>query len=68
MRLGRGRQHGYPFIFMFPTLAVTGQRPNLAVSLWGLTFIGIAAAVAVRVPPHRQLAAAERAPLFGLSR
>lgn len=46
----------YPFIFMFPILAVTGERPNLAVSLWGLTFIGIAAALAVQVPPGRQRA------------
>ena len=40
---------GYPFVFMFPILAVTGERPNLGVSCWGLTFIGIAAAVAL--PP-----------------
>ncbi len=44
----------YPFIFMFPILAVTGQRPNLAVSLWGLTFIATGAALAVRLPPGRQ--------------
>jgi hypothetical protein len=45
----------YPFIFMFPILAITGERPNLAVSLWGLTFIGIAAAFALRVPADRQV-------------
>ncbi|MEO6627265.1 MAG: hypothetical protein ABIP03_01715 [Aquihabitans sp.] len=35
---------------MFPILAVTGERPNLGVSLWGLTYIGIAAAFAARAP------------------
>ncbi|MEP7046737.1 MAG: hypothetical protein ABI949_08665 [Ilumatobacteraceae bacterium] len=44
----------YPFIFMFPILAITGKRPNLAVSLWGLTYIGIAAALAAQMSPaHR---------------
>lgn len=36
----------YPFLLMFPILAVTGTRPNLMVSLWGLTFLVIAAAFA----------------------
>lgn len=36
----------YPFLLMFPILAVTGARPNLMVSLWGLTFLVIAAAFA----------------------
>ncbi|MEP6625597.1 MAG: hypothetical protein ABJC79_14215 [Acidimicrobiia bacterium] len=44
----------YPFIFMFPILAVTGARPNLAMSLWGLTFIAIGAALAVRLPTDGQ--------------
>ena len=67
-RLAPVAMGAYPFIFMFPILAVTGERPNLAVSLWGLTFIGIAAAVAFRVPPDRQLAVPQRAPLVGSSR
>ncbi len=33
----------YPFLFMFPFAVTTGERPDLAVSLWGLTFVGIAA-------------------------
>ena len=32
----------YPFIFMFPVLAVTGERPNLGVTGWGVTFVGVA--------------------------
>ena len=36
---------GYPFIFMFPVLAVTGERPDLAVTGWGLTFVGVAVAL-----------------------
>ena len=35
----------YPFIFMFPVLAVTGERPDLGVTGWGLTFVGVAAAL-----------------------
>jgi len=35
----------YPFIFMFPVLAVTGERPDLAVTGWGLTFVGVAVAL-----------------------
>lgn len=35
----------YPFIFMFPVLALTGVRPDLAVTGWGLTFVGVAAAL-----------------------
>ncbi|HEX2042650.1 MAG TPA: hypothetical protein VHF24_08425 [Acidimicrobiales bacterium] len=35
----------YPFIFMFPVLAVTGERPDLGVTGWGVTFIGVAAAM-----------------------
>lgn len=35
----------YPFIFMFPVLAVTGERPDLAITAWGLTFIGVAIAL-----------------------
>ena len=35
----------YPFVFMFPVLAVTGERPDLGVTGWGLTFIGVAAAL-----------------------
>ena len=44
-RLAPVAMGAYPFIFMFPILAVTGERPNLAVSLWGLTYAGIAAAL-----------------------
>jgi hypothetical protein len=32
----------YPFIFMFPVLAVTGERPDLGITGWGLTFVGVA--------------------------
>ncbi len=35
----------YPFIFMFPVLAVTGERPDLSITGWGVTFIGVAAAL-----------------------
>ena len=35
----------YPFVFMFPVLAVTGERPDLAVTGWGLTFVGVAVAL-----------------------
>lgn len=35
----------YPFIFMFPVLAVTGERPDLGVTGWGVTFVGVAAAL-----------------------
>ena len=35
----------YPFVAMFPLLAITGERPNLGVAGWGLTFIAIGAAV-----------------------
>ncbi len=35
----------YPFIFMFPVLAVTGERPDLGITGWGLTFLGIAVAL-----------------------
>jgi hypothetical protein len=35
----------YPFIFMFPVLAVTGERPDLAITGWGLTFVGVAVAL-----------------------
>jgi len=38
----------YPFVFMFPILAATGARPDLGVALWGLTFVGIAAAFALQ--------------------
>jgi hypothetical protein len=35
----------YPFIAMFPLVAITGERPNISVSLWGLTIIGIGVAM-----------------------
>ena len=34
----------YPFVFMFPLVAVTGERPDLAVTGWGLTLLGVAVA------------------------
>jgi hypothetical protein len=45
----------YPFLVMFPILAITGERPNLAVTLWGLTFVAIAAA-ALPAPSARRSA------------
>jgi hypothetical protein len=36
----------YPFVAMFPILAITGSRPNLGVSLWGLTIIAVGLAMA----------------------
>ncbi|MDP1795042.1 MAG: hypothetical protein Q8K63_12985, partial [Acidimicrobiales bacterium] len=36
----------YPFVAMFPLLAITGERPNVAVSLWGLTFVATGVAFA----------------------
>lgn len=35
----------YPFIFMFPFFAVTGERPDLGVTGWGLTFVAVAVAL-----------------------
>ena len=35
----------YPFIFMFPVLAVTGERPDLSITGWGVTCVGVAAAL-----------------------
>lgn len=35
----------YPFMFMFPFLAATGERPDVGVAFWGLTFLGVAGAV-----------------------
>jgi len=35
----------YPFIFMFPVLAVTGQRPDWGITGWGATFVGVAVAL-----------------------
>lgn len=35
----------YPFIFMFPVLAVTGERPDISITGWGVTFVGVAAAL-----------------------
>ncbi len=35
----------YPFIFMFPVLAATGERPDLSITGWGVTFVGVAAAL-----------------------
>lgn len=34
----------YPFVFMFPILALTHARPNLFVSMWALTYVLIGAA------------------------
>lgn len=35
----------YPLVFIFPLVAVTGERPNLAVTGWGLTLLGVAVAL-----------------------
>jgi len=35
----------YPLLAMFPILAVTGDRPNTAVSLWGVTIVLVGVAV-----------------------
>ena len=35
----------YPFVLMFPLLAITGERPDLALTGWGLTFVGVAVAL-----------------------
>jgi len=37
----------YPFIAMFPLVAITGDRPNTSVSLWGLTIVGVGLAMLV---------------------
>lgn len=42
----------YPFVFMFPLVAVTGERPDLAVAGWGLTLLGVAVALWTAVPPQ----------------
>lgn len=34
----------YPFVLMFPVVALTGERPDLAVTGWGLTLVGVAVA------------------------
>jgi hypothetical protein len=35
----------YPFLFRFPVLAATGERPDLSITGWGLTFVGVAVAL-----------------------
>ena len=35
----------YPFVFMFPVLAVTGERPDVSITGWGVTFVGVAIAL-----------------------
>ena len=35
----------YPFVVMFPLLALTGERPDLALTGWGLTLVGTAVAL-----------------------
>lgn len=42
----------YPFVFIFPVFALTANRSDLAVTGWGLTFIGVA--VALRAAATRQ--------------
>ena len=36
----------YPFVTMFPVLAVTGQRPDALVSCWGLLMVAVGLAMA----------------------
>ena len=36
----------YPFVAMFPVLAVTGQRPDALLSCWGLTMVAVGLAMA----------------------
>lgn len=45
----------YPLIFMFPILAITGERPDLGLTGWGLTLLGVAIALrtaTVQEPPR----------------
>lgn len=35
----------YPFVLMFPVLALTGARPDLTLTGWGLTLVGVAVAL-----------------------
>lgn len=59
----------YPFLLIVPVFAITGERPpNLVVASWGLTFLGIAAAVAARVPSDRLRSVAGRPSLVGSPR
>ena len=38
----------YPFVAMFPVVAVTGVRPDMSVSLWGLTIVAVGVAMMTR--------------------
>lgn len=40
----------YPFVAMFPVFAVTGERPNVMVSGWGLTFVAVGLALLASEP------------------
>ena len=35
----------YPFVAMFPVLAITGERPDAALSCWGLTMLAVGIAM-----------------------
>jgi hypothetical protein len=35
----------YPFIAMFPLVAITGERPNTSVALWGITITAVGVAM-----------------------
>ena len=58
----------YPFVAMFPLLAITGERPDTALSGWGLMIAGLGLALAgapraerrERGVPARQVAARAR--------
>lgn len=43
----------YPLIAMFPLLAITGKRPNTAVSAWGLTTIALGVAMLTERPARQ---------------
>jgi hypothetical protein len=35
----------YPFVAMFPVLAITGERPDTMLACWGLTMIAVGLAM-----------------------
>lgn len=36
----------YPFVAMFPVLAITGERPDAMLSYWGLLMLAVGLAMA----------------------
>lgn len=48
----------YPFVAMFPLVAITGERPNISVSLWGITIFAVGVAMWLAADARRRHPAA----------